>query len=179
MHVLRVLTEADADEFWRFRLMALEESPQAFAESADELRSSSVDVTAQRLRASSEDNFVLGTFVDGRLVGTVGFFRYQGTKIRHKGRIWGVHVDPAFRRQGIAKAMIEAALTKVRKAHHVRQVSLTVATAQVAAMALYDAAGFKIFGVEPQSLRVGEQYIDEQHRVLMLDNAGPRSEVRR
>lgn len=179
MHVLRVLTEADAEEFWRFRLLALEESPQAFAESADELRSSSVDVTVQRLRASNEDNFVLGAFVESRLVGTVGFFRYQGAKLSHKGRIWGVHVDPAFRRQGIAEAMIEAVLTKVRKAHRVRQVSLTVATTQVAAMALYDAAGFKVFGVEPQSLRVGHEYVDEQHRVLILDSTGPRREMRR
>jgi ribosomal protein S18 acetylase RimI-like enzyme len=171
MHELRLLNEHDASQFWQFRLTGLEECPQAFTESADELQSSPVDVTVQRLRASSEDNFVLGAFGDGRLIGTVGFVRNQGVKTNHKGRIWGVYVDPAFRRQGIAGDMIMAVLGRIRRAGSVHQVSLTVATTQVAAMTLYDSLAFTTFGVEPHSLHVGDNYVDEEHRVLMLDFA--------
>jgi hypothetical protein len=80
MHELRLLNEHDASQLWQFRLTGLEECPQAFTESADELQSSPVDVTVQRLRASSEDNFVLGAFGDGRLIGTVGFFETKASR---------------------------------------------------------------------------------------------------
>jgi ribosomal protein S18 acetylase RimI-like enzyme len=169
MHDLRLLHENDAREFRRFRLTALEQSPQAFEESADELRSSPVAVTAERLRASSEDNFVLGAFVEGRLVGTVGFFRGRRAKTRHKGRVWGVHVDPAVRRQGIARAMMDALLARIYNVDGLRQVSLSVATTQVAAIALYESFGFKPFGLERRALCVGNDYVDEEYRVLMLD----------
>jgi ribosomal protein S18 acetylase RimI-like enzyme len=170
MHAVRLLTEADAKEFWKFRLTGLEESPQAFTESAAELRSSSVELTAQRLSVSSEHNFVLGAFVESRLVGTAGFVRSHGERTAHKGRIWGVYVHPAHRRAGIANALIESLLARVLRLEGCRQVSLAVSTTQVAAIALYDSFGFKSIGVEPCSLRIGDDFIDEQHRVLMLDS---------
>jgi hypothetical protein len=75
---LRLLTEGDADEFWHFRLSGLHESPNAFAESVEELQAMSPTSTADRFRASTPNNFVLGAFEDGRLVGTAGF---SGTRI--------------------------------------------------------------------------------------------------
>jgi RimJ/RimL family protein N-acetyltransferase len=77
-------------------------------------------------------------------------------------------VDPAFRRRGIA-AMIKAVLTRAAAVNGLRQVSLSVATPQAAARALYDSLGFRIFGVERRSLRVGDGYVDEEHRVAYLD----------
>jgi hypothetical protein len=70
---LRLLTESDADEFWHFRLSGLQESPNAFAESVEELQAMSPAANADRLRASTPHNFVLGAFEDRRLVGTAGF----------------------------------------------------------------------------------------------------------
>jgi hypothetical protein len=95
MHELRVLTAGDAGDFWHFRLSALEAAPQAFGESADEMRATPVDVVADRLRASTADHFVVGAFVGERLVGTAGFVRDTAAKRVHKGRMWGVYVDPA------------------------------------------------------------------------------------
>jgi ribosomal protein S18 acetylase RimI-like enzyme len=168
MHSLRLLTENDAADFWAFRLAALEESPQSFEDSADDFRASPVQVTAQRLRKSSEDNFVLGAFVDGSLAGTVGFFRNQGRKTRHKGRVWGVYVVPQFRGKGIGRSLMEALVTRLRKVEDLRQVSLGVATTQVAAMALYESMGFRPYGIERSALRVDGHYVDEEYRVLML-----------
>ena len=169
MHHLRVLTADDAEEFRRFRLTALEESPHAFTESAAELRALPLAVTVERLRDSKEDNFVLGAFVDSHLVGTVGFFRLQGEKSNHKGRVWGVYVAPPFRRCGIARSLLDAVLNRIRDLRDIRQVSLAVATTQRGAMSLYASAGFTTYGLEPRALRVGSEYVDEEHRVLLLD----------
>ena len=53
------------------------------------------------------------------------------------------------------------------------QVLLSVATTQKVAFGLYCALGFAIFGYEPRSLRIGDQFIDEQYLVLRLKNDGP------
>lgn len=166
---LRILTENDAAEFRAFRLRALEESPQSFEESAQEFRASPVEVTAQRLRRSSDDNFVLGAFVDGRLAGTAGFFRYQGQKTRHKGRVWGVFVDPQFRRRGIGRAIMLELVARLRKTGDLHQVSLGVAATQLSAIALYESIGFARYGLERRALRIDGEYVDEEYRVLMLD----------
>lgn len=169
MHELRLLTDVDAKEFWQFRLAALEESPHAFTESADELRAISLSATADRLRASTTDNFVVGAFVDGRMVGTAGFFRNVAAKLAHKGRVWGVYVHPRFRGRGVARDLMTDVLARVRCVNGVRQVSLTVATTQVAAVALYESLGFVRFGLEVRSLLVGSTSVDEEHRVFILD----------
>jgi len=168
---IRILTGADAAEFQRLRLAGLEERPQAFGESAAEFRGTSLDATAQRLRESTGEQFVVGAFVDDALVGVAGFFRRTGEKRRHNGNIWGMYVDAAFRRRGIARALLEAVLARAASIDGLRQITLSVAVTQPAARALYDALGFEVFGVEQRSLCVDGVYVDEEHRMLDLDRA--------
>ena len=171
MAEVRLLTESDADEFWRFRLDGLEESPHAFAEAADELRATPPPLTADRLRQSTADNFVLGAFGDRRLVGPAGFYRFTGAKTAHKGRVWGVYVHPDFRGQGIARTLLTDLLARIRRVDGIQQLLLTVAATQMPAIALYESIGFRRFGFEVRSLIVDNVSVDEEHRVLMLDGA--------
>ena len=52
-------------------------------------------LSAARLAAAGDDEFVLGAFIDGVLVGTAGFVRNRGARRRHKARVWGVYVTPS------------------------------------------------------------------------------------
>ena len=165
---LRILSDADARAFRRLRLAGLEEYPDAFGESAAEFRRTSIDATAARLRASSGEQFVIGAFVGVRLVGVAGFFRHTGRKRRHSGLIWGVYVDAAFRRRGIARAMLEALVARAAAVKGLRQISLSVTMHRRAARALYDALGFEVFGIEKRSLCVDGVFVDEEHRMLDL-----------
>jgi ribosomal protein S18 acetylase RimI-like enzyme len=165
--MVRLLGPADAAAFWQLRLQALQQDPQAFGESADEHRASSVETLAARLDATLE-NFVLGAFLDGQLVGTAGFFRNTTLKRKHKGKVWGMYVADAARGQGIGRALLLALLERARQIPDLEEVLLSVAVTQTAARKLYTSLGFTSYGLERNALRVGRQSVDEDYMSINL-----------
>lgn len=49
------------------------------------------------------------------------------------------------------------------------QIQLCVNVENTKARNLYLSLGFKPFGLEPRSMRVGDKYFDEEHMALRLD----------
>ena len=66
---IRVLTENDADKFFRIRLEALLQEPRAFSEAVAEHQALTLETIAQRL-VPTANKFLLGAFVEGEIVGT-------------------------------------------------------------------------------------------------------------
>jgi RimJ/RimL family protein N-acetyltransferase len=56
---------------------------------------------------------------------------------------------------------------RARELNGLEQITL-VASANLPAQRLYESLGFQSYGVEPHSLRIGDQYIDDVLMVLFL-----------
>ncbi|HEY9783795.1 MAG TPA: GNAT family N-acetyltransferase [Candidatus Obscuribacterales bacterium] len=163
---IRVLTPCDAGIYLPLRLRALKEEPASFAESYEEAQHRSAASIADRL-GNGTDSFVLGLF-DKELIGTVGFYRKQGMKVRHLGVIWGMYLAPEYRGRGLGKNLLMAALQKANTIEGLEQISLTVVTTNEAARQMYANAGFKVYGIEPRALKVNGEYYAEEHMFFDL-----------
>lgn len=120
------------------------------------------------LRNEENGSFVMGAFIDGRLVGTIGFVRATSPKTRHGGFVWGVYVTDSVRRQGVGSALLKELLTRLRSYEGLERISLDVDQKSVRALALYEKFGFRSFGVEPCALKIGDDYVDLHHMFLDL-----------
>ena len=163
MH-LRTLTSDDAVAYQALRLAALQESPTSFSASYGEERDRTAAQVAAFLSGSTE-RIIFGAFDDNELVGVCGLGRELSLKQRHAGFIRGMHVVPHFRRRGVGRALLRAALDRAIAWPDVEQLTLIVTATNTAAVALYEELGFVAFGRAPRALRVGVQYFDEIHMV--------------
>jgi ribosomal protein S18 acetylase RimI-like enzyme len=165
---LRLLAANDAEVFWHLRLEALRNDPASFADSAEEHLNTTVETSREFLsKKDPVHNFVVGMFEEGKLSGTAGFFRRSNNKERHKGHIWGVYVRPQSRGKGIARALMQEIIRRAHGIEGLEQVTL-VASANLPAQRLYKALGFESYGIEPHSLKIGAEYVDDVLMILRL-----------
>jgi len=169
MHVRR-LTPEDAAVFQAFRLAALQDAPTAFGSSFQEEKDFPPSAIEGRL-AVKPDRGPFGAFQGQEIVGLVALGRENMENLAHKALVWGMYVKPEHRGKGIAKALLQEALSLARSVPEVLQVNLSVNAGNVSAIRLYESFGFKAFGCEPGALRINGELHDELHMFLRLTNA--------
>jgi RimJ/RimL family protein N-acetyltransferase len=165
---IRLLTEHDAEAWWDLRLLGLTTDPASFAESAEEHRKKTMEETRAFFRNLGPENFIVGGFEDGHLVGVAGFYREQHDKFRHKGTIWSVYVREESRGKGMAKALLAEIIRRVRLMEGMEQINLIVSATQPVAKRVYSSLGFRLYGTEPRSLKIGDIYIDDELMAFYL-----------
>jgi cyclohexyl-isocyanide hydratase len=119
------------------------------------------------------DSFTLGAFEDQRLAGIVSFQREgrDRVKLRHKGLLFRMYVDPQFRGKGVGRALITTLLGRVATLGDIEQINLTVVSSNPVAKKLYEQFGFVSFALEKNALKWKGHYYTEEQMVLFLDNA--------
>jgi len=165
--VIRHLQVDDAEAYLELRRRALLDAPAAFVASPED----DLVATAEAFREQLErepDSVVIGAFRE-QLVGMAGLYRDRHRKSAHTLHLWGMYVDPEHRRSGVGAQLLEAALAHARTVPGVEWVRLSVSSAAPAARRLYERAGFRVWGSEPDALRVGGEALVEHHMALRLD----------
>lgn len=173
--VIRPMSGEDAEPFFVLRRSALVESPLSFSASPQDDVASSVEA-ARQLLTRDPDAIVLGAFDDlpagsvpAALVGMVGLYRDRHRKEAHKVHVWGMYVVPAARGRGVGAQLLAAVLDVARAMPGVGWVHLGVTSAAPSARRLYERAGFRVWGVEPQAQRHDGHESDEFHMALSLE----------
>ncbi|WP_040065919.1 GNAT family N-acetyltransferase [Pseudomonas batumici] len=165
---IRPLSESDAETYRTIRLRAIADSPTAIWPTTEEEQARPVADIEARLRVTAHQ-IVFGAFAEQALVGIAGLRREPLRQVEHKGLVWGVFVDPAYRRNGVARRLFDAVFVHA-KATGVIQIHLCVNTENIRARSFYRSLGFDPFGIESRTLRVGERFYDEEHMMLRLDD---------
>jgi len=158
---IRLLTEED-NKIWKaIRLEALQNSPENFGTSYEE------EINFPAEDWSVQNNDIFGAFIEDKLVATTGFFTLRLKKMKHRGRLFAIYVMPKHRGQGLASQLIETVINHAKS--RVIQLHLTCTTTNESAINLYQKHGFKTYGTEPRSLKVGEIFFDEYLMLLELN----------
>lgn len=117
-----------------------------------------------------QDSFTLGAFDEEQLIGVVSFIRdgQNRRKLRHKGILFRLYVDPNFRGKGVAKLLIEAVIDRVKLIENIEQINLTVIPTNKQAKAIYEKFGFQTFASEEKAIKWEGQYFSEDQMKLLL-----------
>ena len=159
---IRSLELNDWTQFRLLRLEALQQHPEAFGASLEE----EFLLTDEMFREGYSKSEIFGAFSKDNetLVGCAGFFIYSSLKMQHRGCLFSMYTKEDYRNQGIADALIKKVIEHAKK--RVIQLHLTVVTTNKAAIRLYEKNGFRIYGTEPQSLKISDQFYDEHFMVI-------------
>ncbi len=166
--VVRALEKGDLHRYRAIRLSALQRAPMAFGSSFEEENAYSDSVFARRLE-QVDGNVVFGALDGESLLGTAGLFRHDRKSERHRGTLWGVYVAPEARGLDLGKALVSKVIDHAAK--QVVVLDAKVVATNEAAKRVYYALGFKTFGVEPKSLYVQGQYLDQE--LIYIDFTDP------
>ncbi|MEH6437020.1 GNAT family N-acetyltransferase [Massilia sp. DD77] len=162
----RPLRPDEWEAFQALRLRSITDMPEAIYPTYEEESGRSPEQVRARI-TETEYQFVFGAFQAGELIGIAGLRREALAQVAHKGVLWGVFVHPGRRGGGIARRLLQALFDYARKAG-VRQVHLNVNVDNPRAAGLYRSMGFETYGREPDAMRVGDRYYDEDLMMLRL-----------
>lgn len=169
---IRVLRRNDAAICRVLRLEGLRLHPEAFGTSFEEEESRSEAEFAARIPESPPD-VLFGAFLnadpEAPLVGMAGLRVQSRLKERHKATLYGMYVNAAARGRGVARGLIDRIIAHARDTPGIEIIQLVVTTENAAARALYDSAGFVVYGIERRSLRIAPGCdLDDELRALDL-----------
>ena len=157
---IRLLKPQDWPTFKALRLEALLQHPEAFGSSYEE----ESKLTEEAFQHGYSTCDIFGALVNDELVGCAGFFIYASEKMSHRGCLFSMYTKDTYRNRGTADALLKAIIDHAKQ--RVIQLHLTVVTTNHAAIRLYQKNGFNIYGTEPRSLKIDNNFYDEHLMVL-------------
>lgn len=156
--LIRQHEKGDARLLQACRLCGLEESPEAFLAAWDEVAGTPLSAVESEL--ADPDIRYVGAFSGDELVGFMRFVRFQRRSRRHVAEVRSVYVKGAMRGQRVGSRLLRRLIEDAR-AEGVESLILSVLANNVGARRLYEACGFRLYGVEPGAIRKGDGHVDQ------------------
>ncbi len=118
---------------------------------------------AKRAADPSGAGVAFGAFAGEQLVGTVALEFSSKPKTKHKAHLIGMYVLQSWQGKGIGGQLLRAAVEHAGAQQGITVVTLTVTEGNAAAIALYESAGLRAFGVEPMAILTPSGYKGKVH----------------
>lgn len=161
--IVQPLSAKHAAQYRALMLHGYQHEPDAFTAEPGERASLPLSWWEQRIEGPQQSTIAFGAFGDGELVGCVALEFSTRPKTSHKAHLIGMYILEAWRGKGLGRKLVEHALGYASQRPGIEVVTLTVTDGNAAAIALYEAAGFRSFGVEPMAMRTPEGYKAKVH----------------
>lgn len=158
------MTPTCSDAFRALRLEALRLFPDFYGTDYADAVSTTLSTYARRI----ETGLLLGAFDGERLIGCLAFDRDDGAKLRHRGWITSVYVQPGAQRRGVGGRLFSTVLAHPA-ARGITQMELHVSETNQIARRFYESIDFTVVARAPRALLLNGTYIDELHMMRVLD----------
>jgi ribosomal protein S18 acetylase RimI-like enzyme len=119
-------------------------------------------------RLAKDGDYWFGAFDGDELVGAITLRTQDGRRLRHSASLNSLVVDRTRQGRGIGKMLVSHLIAFARSLGTIRQITLALSDGNTSAERLYDAFGFKQFGLEPDAFLHEGKYYARQHRQLIL-----------
>ena len=157
------LTPGHAAPYRDLMLHGYEHAPDAFTSTPQERVALPLSWWAQRIADPAGMGVAFGAVDGEKLIGTVALEFSSKPKTSHKAHLIGMYVLEAWRKHGVARRLVAVAMQHAAQRPGIAIVTLTVTEGNASAIALYEAAGFRSFGVEPMAIRTPSGYRAKVH----------------
>ncbi|WP_167629015.1 GNAT family N-acetyltransferase [Listeria valentina] len=114
---------------------------------------------AHFIQTTQENGILLGAKVQNQIIGFISAQTSKLAKIKHTGYLV-IGVRKKFQKNGIATKLFEELFTWARN-RGIRRLELTVITANLPAIKLYEKLGFQKEGLKKEAIYMNNRYYDE------------------
>jgi predicted acetyltransferase len=168
---IRRLTIHDLQSYFDLRLESLQNAPTNFMSSYEEEKTEGLSLYQNFLMQEGVDNLIFGAFMEGKLIGSIGIFKENKNKAKHKSYIWGMYVQPTHRNLGVGKALLKQAIDHANNALKSQIINISVEATNISAKKLYESFGFQEWGKENHAMQINGNFFDEIHMSLILSHS--------
>jgi ribosomal protein S18 acetylase RimI-like enzyme len=172
MNVTR-LTAGHASPYRDLMLHGYEHAPDAFTSTPEERAAMPLSWWANRAADPEGKSVAFGAFTGEQLIGTVALEFSSKPKTRHKAHLIGMYVMESWRGRKVGRQLLLAAVEHAQASPGIALVTLTVTEGNASAIALYEAAGFRAFGVEPMAILTPSGYKGKVHMWRAVASENP------
>ena len=161
-----VLSAANAPQYKALMLHAYEFAADAFTSTPEERAREPDAWWVKRIADPQAMTIAFGAFAGSELIGTVALEFSAKPKTRHKALVVGMYVMPAWRNNGLARALLQAAIHHCTARGDIALLQLEVTEGNDPAEKLYGALGFAQYGIEPMAVLTPAGFKSKVHMWL-------------
>ena len=161
----------DLPAWWDLRLLALQESPDAFGSDYETSKQRGPTYAEQGFFDDGPNALFAALSSDGTLVAQAAVYAEAG-KRSHIAHVISVYTHPDHRGHKLAPRLVQAGVGHLRRFPQISSIRISADNANHTARRIYEQIGFVSWGEEPDAIRRIDGSCDNEcHMVLQLGSS--------